>query len=109
MPAVTAATFTTSMVQAAPVVLSKSQLEKSNLCRAIIINSGNANACTGNRGMKDAISMINNTAWVLDVYDHEVLVASTGVIGQFMPIENILPGIKKGADELRKSGSLRCS
>ena len=104
VPAVTAATFTTSQVQAAPVILSRLQLEKTEYCRALVINSGNANACTGNRGMKDAISMINNTAWVLDVYDHEVLVASTGVIGQFMPVEKILLGIKQAADGLSPEG-----
>jgi glutamate N-acetyltransferase/amino-acid N-acetyltransferase len=100
-----AAVFTTSLVQAAPVVISKSQVEKSNECRAIVINSGNANACTGERGLDDAWAILKNTAWLLDVYEHEVMVSSTGVIGKFLPIENILNGLKGAADNLNKMGS----
>ncbi|HEY6062247.1 MAG TPA: bifunctional glutamate N-acetyltransferase/amino-acid acetyltransferase ArgJ, partial [Chitinophagaceae bacterium] len=104
VPAVAAATFTTSKVQAAPVIVSRTQLDKSSHCRALVINSGNANACTGQKGLKDAWLMVKNTAWVLDVYEHEVLISSTGVIGQFLPINNILKGIKSGADELSVNG-----
>lgn len=105
VPANAAATFTTSKVKAAPVLVCKEQLEKSDQCRAIVINSGNANACTGTKGLFDAWSMVKNTAWVLDVPEHEVLVSSTGIIGQPLPIENILKGLKHAADKLDAKGN----
>lgn len=56
VPAVVAGTFTTNLVQAAPVLISKNNI-RSGLCRAVVINSGNANACTGPRGLRDAQAM----------------------------------------------------
>jgi glutamate N-acetyltransferase/amino-acid N-acetyltransferase len=103
VPAVAAATFTTSKVQAAPVIVSKKQLAKSSHMRAIIINSGNANACTGEKGIRDAWKMVKHTAWVLDIEEHEILVSSTGVIGKYLPVENILAGINEAAQKLSES------
>ncbi len=94
LPAKAAAVFTLNKVQAAPVLVSKMVLGKSRSHRAIIINSGNANACTGTRGHIDAVRMINETADELGVSADEVFVASTGVIGETLPIDKIISGIR---------------
>jgi glutamate N-acetyltransferase/amino-acid N-acetyltransferase len=83
------AVFTRNQVRAAPVVLSEKRVA-SGLARAIIVNSGNANACTGERGMRDAEAMAHYAAKALDCEEKRVLVASTGVIGQPLPIEPIV-------------------
>ncbi|MBI5473004.1 MAG: bifunctional glutamate N-acetyltransferase/amino-acid acetyltransferase ArgJ [Ignavibacteriae bacterium] len=100
VPAVGAAVFTLNKVQAAPVVLSKQHLAVRKTFRAIIVNSGNANACTGEGGYDDACTMADVTAAVLGVYPSEVFVASTGVIGEPLPIEKILRGIQLAAGQL---------
>jgi glutamate N-acetyltransferase/amino-acid N-acetyltransferase len=84
-----AAVFTRNRVRAAPVVLCEKRIA-SGLARAIIVNSGNANACTGERGMRDAEAMAHYAAKAIDCDDKRVLVASTGVIGQPLPIERIV-------------------
>ena len=61
-PAVVAGVFTQNKVVAAPLLVDKTQLKNSNLCSAVVVNSGNANACTGEQGMKDAWTMVNTTA-----------------------------------------------
>ncbi len=92
-PASIATAYTTNTVIAAPVeACRENQGEKA---RAIIVNSGNANACTGRQGLEDAWSMIDLTAGTLDLDPHEVLVASTGIIGQPLPMTNIKKGIAK--------------
>ncbi len=95
-----AAVFTTNKVQAAPVLLSKKHLASSGgVMRAIVVNSGNANACTGPKGDEDALTMARETAHVLGCAPEEVLVASTGVIGQPLPIELIeavMPALGEG-------------
>ncbi len=104
-PAVTAALFTTNVVAAAPVVVGREQLERSRHIRAVIINSGNANACTGDRGLEDAWTMVNDTAAALGIDAGEVLVASTGVIGQYLPMDNIRRGIRQAAEMLGDDGT----
>lgn len=97
-PCVTAATFTTNKVKAAPVRVCQAHL-KSNDIRAIIVNSGNANACTGPRGIQDAKAMATATALALDLKPTQVMVNSTGIIGLPMPIDRItdaVPGLAKG-------------
>ncbi len=84
-----AAVFTQNRVKAAPVKLSQKRVA-SGLARAIIVNSGNANACTGKRGMEDAEAMAHYAAKAIGCDDKRVLVASTGVIGQPLPIEPIV-------------------
>jgi glutamate N-acetyltransferase/amino-acid N-acetyltransferase len=79
-------------------------MERSHTFRAIVVNSGNANACTGDRGMKDAWAMVGATASALNVGPGEVLVSSTGVIGQFLPITAITDGIKRAATVLSPEG-----
>ncbi len=96
---VTAGMFTTNQVCAAPVKLCIQRMKK-GIARAIVANSGNANACTGEQGLKDAYEMADETARVLNIKDEEVLVASTGRIGVLMPMENIKSGIHLAAENL---------
>jgi glutamate N-acetyltransferase/amino-acid N-acetyltransferase len=103
-PAITAGVFTKNVVVAAPVVFDRQQLQRSSNIRAITINSGNANACTGEQGMLDAIEMARVTAEALNISQHEVLVSSTGVIGKFLPMEKIKSGIEKAAVQLVHHG-----
>jgi len=103
-PAAGAAVFTTNLVQAAPVLVDKMQLQRSRAFRAIVVNSGNANACTGDRGMRDAWSMVRGCAGILNVPEEQVLVSSTGVIGQFLPMEPVCSGMRAAADALAPGG-----
>ncbi len=95
-PAAAAGVFTRNRVKAAPVVVSQLHLRRGS-CRAVVVNSGNANACTGSRGLSDALRMAQATADAVDCSPHEVLVASTGVIGRVMPMERVLPAIRVAA------------
>ncbi|MER3524036.1 MAG: ornithine acetyltransferase [Ignavibacteria bacterium] len=103
VPATAAAVFTQNRVQAAPVLLSKRHFSLRKTFRAIVINSGNANACTGDRGYADACTMVEVAAEALGVYPTEVLVASTGVIGEPLPMEKIEPGIRTASALLSES------
>lgn len=93
-PATAAAVFTLNKVQAAPVVLSKQHFAQRKTFRAVVVNSGNANACTGDQGFVNACAMADVTAEVLGIYATEVFVSSTGVIGEQLPIEKVLAGIR---------------
>jgi len=96
-PATVAAMFTRNLVRAAPVLLDQ-QRTANGSCRAVIVNSGNANCCTGEQGMQDAIRMGRLAAQGLMVDEEDVLVASTGVIGEPLPVEKIeaaAPGLIK--------------
>ncbi|QDS94182.1 Arginine biosynthesis bifunctional protein ArgJ [Roseimaritima multifibrata] len=98
-PAVAAAVYTTNQVVAAPVVLSRSRTPSANV-RAVVINSGNANACTGEQGDRDAAQM---TQWAADAIDADVqsvLVMSTGIIGHPMPMAKIQSGVTAAGDVL---------
>jgi glutamate N-acetyltransferase / amino-acid N-acetyltransferase len=89
-PATAAAVFTINRAQAAPVVVSREHLSKSGgLARAVIVNSGCANACTGEAGMAVARAMADDAARLVGCPVEQVLVASTGVIGVALSIENI--------------------
>lgn len=106
VPAAAAAMFTTNRVQAAPIVVSREQLERSGgWVRAVVINSGNANACTGPKGVEDARAMIGACALALDIQAHEVLVASTGVIGVPLPLDAALEGISRACGALSPGGA----
>jgi glutamate N-acetyltransferase/amino-acid N-acetyltransferase len=91
-PSVSAATFTTNKVKAAPVLVSAEHL-KAGRNRAVVLNSGNANACTGAQGLKDARAMCEAAAKLLDLNPKEVLVCSTGRIGVPMPMDRVKQGI----------------
>ncbi|HZV12950.1 MAG TPA: bifunctional glutamate N-acetyltransferase/amino-acid acetyltransferase ArgJ, partial [Candidatus Kapabacteria bacterium] len=88
-PASAAGVFTQNKVCAAPVVLSKERVMSGRGIRAIITNSGNANACTGNDGLLHARQMAQAIADELDCDESAVLVSSTGVIGQTLPVQKI--------------------
>ena len=96
-PARGAGIFTTNKVPAAPVLIDKRQLERSSSFRAILVNSGNANACTGERGYNDALGMVTATAETLHIDPRSVLISSTGVIGQYLPMDKIRSGIVAAA------------
>lgn len=98
-PATGAALFTTNQIYAAPVKLSRKIVQKGHM-RAFIINSGNANACTGEQGYKDAEEMVRITARCLTIPENEILVASTGIIGRPLPMDKIAAGIKTAATSL---------
>jgi len=83
-----AGVFTSSSIKAAPVLLDMERI-KGGTARAIIVNSGNANACTGEAGMRDAVATSSFLAAELGALEEEVLVSSTGVIGQKLPVEKI--------------------
>jgi glutamate N-acetyltransferase/amino-acid N-acetyltransferase len=107
-PAVAAGMFTTSKIKAAPVILCQRHLARRS-AQAIIVNSGYANACTGEQGTRDAIEMANLAAKKLGISAQDVLVASTGVIGTYLPMEHIRAGIARvtpsaeGGHELAKA------
>jgi len=98
-----AAVFTRNMVKAAPLLISKEHL-KDGKARIVFANSGNANACAP-QGEKNARCMCSAIAKELELNETDVLVASTGVIGQELPIEVIEKGIAKLVDELSYEGS----
>ncbi|NRD78203.1 bifunctional ornithine acetyltransferase/N-acetylglutamate synthase [Bacillus sp. BRMEA1] len=93
VPAATAGVYTTNIFQAAPLVLTQESIAKENKVQAILVNSGNANACTGEQGLKDANEMQKQFACQLGIVDHLVAVTSTGVIGELLPMEKIKTGI----------------
>ena len=99
--AVAAGVFTLNQVQAAPVLLCKAHLE--NPIRAIVVNSGNANACTGEQGSLDAYAMAASMARALDLEANQVMVCSTGVIGVPMPMETVNSGLEDIAGVLGHS------
>lgn len=99
VPATVAGMFTTNQVCAAPVKVSSAHAGRAR-ARVIVSNSGNANACTGPRGMKDARAMVAAAARILQVAEHDVLVCSTGRIGVPMPMRNVLRGIELAAADL---------
>jgi glutamate N-acetyltransferase/amino-acid N-acetyltransferase len=103
--AAAAAVFTRNLVQAAPVVWSKKALEQSGgRARALVVNSGNANACTGEPGMQAVNSTVDETARLLGLPRQEVLVASTGVIGQPLPVGRIVAGLPAAVEALSSHG-----
>ena len=97
-----AGTFTTNKIKAAPVISDMKKI-KSGRGQAIVINSGNANACTGKRGMQDAIEIANHIAQVLKIKPYLVYVCSTGVIGVPLPMEKIRGNFPKLVNNLGKS------
>lgn len=101
-PATAAGLFTTNQVSAAPVKVSQPRASKGR-AQAIVANSGNANACTGTKGLKDALAMAEQTASLLQVPAEDVLVASTGRIGVRLPMAQIRNGIKAAAQSLSPS------
>ena len=102
-PVTTAAVFTSNKVQAAPVRQSR-QAVANGLLRAVVLNSGGANACTGPRGMADANAMAAATAAYLGCDATDVAVASTGLIGVPLPMHLVVPGIAAATEALSPDG-----
>ncbi|HRJ06999.1 MAG TPA: bifunctional glutamate N-acetyltransferase/amino-acid acetyltransferase ArgJ [Prosthecobacter sp.] len=103
-PAVTDAVYTTNKVRAACVRVSQIHIRESDT-RAIIANSGNANACTGPQGIQDAKAMCKAAAEALGLRMRQVQVCSTGIIGMNMPIQRVTPRIPELAAKLSPTGS----
>ena len=99
LPCTTAAVFTRNAVKGAPLVVTRKAVEAGSV-RAVVVNSGNANAATGARGIEDAYTMQNLASGVLEIDSGEVAVASTGVIGVHLPMGKISAGIRAAANEL---------
>lgn len=103
-PCTAAGVFTTNQVRAACVDITKAHLADGQ-AQAIVVNSGNANACTGEQGRADAGAMAELTAELLGIQAQDVVVASTGVIGVFMPMERVKAGIREAAAGLSPQGA----
>lgn len=97
---VAAAVFTRNRAQAAPVLVSRQQLANGKTMRAVVLNSGCANAATGERGISDARAMVNAAASAVDCRHGEVLVCSTGGIGKLLAVKDVIEGIAIAGREL---------
>jgi glutamate N-acetyltransferase/amino-acid N-acetyltransferase len=97
--ATAAGVYTQNLVFAAPVGLDRARTPMAG-ARVIVVNSGNANACTGEQGDRDALEMARLAADAVGAKAEQALVLSTGVIGAFLPMEKIASGIRSAADEL---------
>lgn len=104
-PSALAAVFTRNQVQAAPVLYCR-EILAGGRARAIVANSGNANACTGEPGLADARAMAERAGAALDMDPGHVLVASTGVIGVPLPMPTVFAGIDQAANELGPGGGV---
>ncbi len=102
-PAIAAGVFTTNLVKAAPVLLTQEHLKKGKL-QAIVVNSGNANACTGPLGIQHAQQMAAVAANELKIFSHQMAVASTGIIGVPLPIEKIVSALPVAVAKLSTKG-----
>ncbi|HWR55601.1 MAG TPA: bifunctional glutamate N-acetyltransferase/amino-acid acetyltransferase ArgJ [Negativicutes bacterium] len=95
--------YTLNKMCAAPVTLTKRHLTD-GYARAIVVNSGCANACTGEQGLQDALTMVRETARALDLQPSDIAVASTGVIGTFLPMDKVTAGIRQACENLSPQG-----
>jgi len=100
---ISAGAFTQNQVKAAPVLLSMKNVESENV-QALIINSGNANACNGAKGYEDAVTTTELVAKNLNILPSEVLVQSTGIIGLPLPMDKLISGINNIYPKLSKDG-----
>ena len=100
--------FTTNQVAAAPVILDRERV-KNGYARAILINSGCANACTGEQGLADAKASAQAVASALGANENEILVCSTGVIGVYLPMERLAAGAKAAVAALSPTGGADAS
>jgi len=103
VPAAAAAVFTTNDMAAAPVIVSREHI-KGGVLSAIVVNSGCANACTGEQGMANAQEMVKQTAELLNISPQTVLVSSTGIIGVNLPMEKVSAGIRQAVAQLSVEG-----
>jgi glutamate N-acetyltransferase / amino-acid N-acetyltransferase len=100
-----AAVFTTNLVKAAPVLYGQALLNRNGaVLRAVLVNAGNANACTGQQGLRDAAEVAHLAEEALGLPSDRVFVMSTGVIGQHLPLERIKSGIRAAVAGLSAAG-----
>lgn len=104
VPASAAGVFTTNLVKAAPLLITAERLRK-GVAQAVIVNSGNANACTGPEGYADAVAMAKSAAAALELPEELVLVGSTGVIGQRLPLAKIRAALPAAVAALSEAGN----
>jgi glutamate N-acetyltransferase/amino-acid N-acetyltransferase len=95
VPSICSAVFTKNKVCAAPVKLAKQQLSENNKISAIVVNSGNANACTGNQGIEDCRTILKEISNRLEIQESECLISSTGVIGERLPVDKFISNADK--------------
>jgi len=93
VPANAAAVYTTNLIQAAPILVTRESIEVDKQIQGVIVNSGNANACTGEEGYRHALLMRHYFAKKMNMKEEHVAVSSTGVIGEQLPINKVLDGI----------------
>ncbi len=93
VPAHAAGVYTTNLVQAAPLTVTRESVAVEQKLQAVLVNSANANACTGEQGLQDAYHMRSMFAAKLGVKEHHAAVVSTGVIGEFLPMDIVRDGI----------------
>ena len=103
MPCDAGGIFTTNKVKSASVVIDQLHLQQKRV-QALTVNSGNANACTGAQGFRDALQIAKLTADRLDLDPAQVLVSSTGVIGRYLPMDAMKEGIRRACDTLAPDG-----
>jgi glutamate N-acetyltransferase/amino-acid N-acetyltransferase len=102
------AVFTSNKVVAAPVIWSR-QVAKGQVVRAVVLNSGGANACTGPQGFADTHKTAEKVGELLNVSSGEVVVCSTGLIGELLPMEKIVAGLEKIAPILNTDSLQECA
>ena len=102
------AVFTTNQVVAAPVIWSKEVIKGSSV-RAVVLNSGGANACTGSQGFQDTHKSAEHVASLLQHSSSEIFVCSTGMIGEFLPMNKILSGLDVLAGSLKNNSLADCA
>jgi len=103
-PAGVAGVFTTNEIKAAPVLLT-AERAAAGVARAVIVNSGNANCMTGDQGVEDALAMAVAAEKALNIPEGQALVASTGPIGNYLPMDSVSRGIAQAAAELSSGGN----
>lgn len=107
--ATAAGTFTLNKVKAAPLIVSQEIIKKGNKVKAILVNSGNANACTGERGYNDALESQKYCADKLGINQDEVVISSTGVIGEYMPMHILKTGIDSIINQVSDDGGIKAA
>ncbi len=104
VPCAAAGTFTRNAFKAAPVRVTMEHVSREGKLQAVVVNSGVANAWTGEKGLDDASSMAEEAALLLGIPTHRVAVASTGTIGTYLPLEKVREGIRKAFRLLSEDG-----
>lgn len=104
VPAEAAAVYTLNQFKAAPLYVTEESIAEAGKLQVMLVNSGNANACTGEQGMADAYAMRAAAAKAFGVAEHLVGVTSTGVIGETLPMDKVVPGINRLPDAVTETG-----